>query len=153
MSLPSSKKHVPKVVLDVNVWVSALLWGGKPAEIVVAAEKRQINVFLSEEIVQEFSQVLSYPKIKKIYQTEGLNEEKLVEAVLKVSKFVGATEKVKVVMEHPADDKFIECAQAAGAKYIVSGDKHLLKIAHYKKTRILSVNEFLQILQNEHARL
>jgi predicted nucleic acid-binding protein len=66
--------------------------------------------------------------------------------VLKTAKFVKVTKKLHVVKEHPADDKFIECAQAAGADYIVSGDKHLLKVACYKKTQIVSVNEFIQII-------
>ena len=37
--MPSSKKHAPKAVLDTNVWVSALLWGGKPAAVIKAAEE------------------------------------------------------------------------------------------------------------------
>ncbi len=144
--MPLSKKHGPKLVLDVNVWISALLWGGKPAEIIKAAEKRQVTIFLSEEIIQELSQVLTYSRIRTIYEVDGLNKENLVEAVLKVSKFVKVDKKMKVVAEHPADDKFIECAQAAGATYLISGDKHLLKIGSYKKIRVLSVNEFLQTL-------
>lgn len=136
---------MPKAVLDVNVWVSALLWGGKPAQIIKAAENHQITIFLSEEIVQELSQVLAYPKIRKIIEAEGLSHQDLMETVLKIGKFVGATEKVNVVLEHHADDKFIECALSAKADYIISGDKHLLKIANYKKIRLLSVNEFLQL--------
>lgn len=72
-----------------------------------------------------------------------------MEAVLKIGKFVKTTKKVKVVEEHPADNKFIECALTADAEYIVSGDKHLLKIANYKKTQMLTVNEFLRILQTK----
>lgn len=144
---PSSRKRVPKVVLDANVWVSALLWGGKPAEVVRAAEDGKVCIVTSEEIIGEISQVLNYPKLRKVYQDAGLRHENLIEAVLKVVKFVKVTEKVNVVVEHPADDKFIECALAAGADYIVSGDKHLLKIGGYKKTRVLSVSEFLVVIE------
>jgi putative PIN family toxin of toxin-antitoxin system len=138
---------VLKVVLDANVWVSALLWGGKIAEIVKAAEDGKVSIVVSEEIVREISQVLNYPKLKKTYQAAGLRREDMVEAVLKVVKFVEVTRRVNVVAEHPSDDKFIECALAAGADYIISGDKHLLKIGGYKRTRILSVSEFLGILE------
>ncbi len=147
--MPSSKKPALKVVLDANVWVSALLWGGKPAEIVKAAEDDKIDIIASEEIVREISRVLSYPKLDKVYKAEGLHHEQLIEAVLKIVKFVKVTKKVKVVLEHPADDKFIECALAAGASYIVSGDKHLLKIVRYRKTQILSVNKFLQLAETK----
>ena len=144
--MPSSRKRVPKVVLDVNVWVSALPWGGKPAEIVKAAEGGKVVIFVSEAIVGEISQVLNYPKLRKVYQAAGLRYKDLVEAVLKVVRFVEVSKRVNVVVEHPADNKFIECALAASAEYIVSGDRHLLKIGSHQKTRILSVSEFLQCL-------
>jgi putative PIN family toxin of toxin-antitoxin system len=145
--VPLSKKRELKVVLDANVWISALLWGGKPAEIVKVAGDRQFVIFLSEEIVREISQVLTYPRIVKMYQPAGLGYEDLIEEVLKIGKFVQVTEKVSAVVSHPADDKFIDCALAAGAGYLVSGDKHLLNLGSYKKIRILSVNEFLQVIE------
>jgi putative PIN family toxin of toxin-antitoxin system len=123
-----------------------LLWGGKPAEIIRAAEQGKVRLVISEEIVREISQVLNYPKLSKIYRLEGLCHEELIEAVLKIVRFVKVTEAVKVVLEHPADDKFIECALEAKAQYLVSGDKHLLNGGTFKKIQIVSVNEFLQIL-------
>ncbi len=146
--MPSSKKRASRAVLDANVWVSALLWGGKPAAIVRAAEEGKVDIIVSEAIVGEISQVLAYPKLAKIYQAEGLRREELIEAVLRVVKFVEVTRKVNVVLEHPADDKFVECALAAGADYIVSGDRHLLNVGSHRKTRIVSVSEFLQIIES-----
>lgn len=143
--MPSSKKPELIVVLDSNVWISALIWGGKPAEIIKAAENGKVCIVISEEIVEEISQVLNYPKLKKVYEAEGLPHQELIEAVVKVGKFVQVTRKVKVVLEHPADDKFIDCALAAKAAYIVSGDKHLLKIGSYRKIPILSVSKFLSL--------
>lgn len=101
---------------------------------------------MSEEILEEITQVLTYPKLKNIYKAEGLTNKDLIEAVLKTAKLVKVTKKLHVVEEHSADDKFIECAQTANADYIVSGDKHLLKVGCYKKTQIVSVSEFIQIL-------
>ncbi|MBS7653246.1 putative toxin-antitoxin system toxin component, PIN family [Candidatus Bathyarchaeota archaeon] len=145
--MPLSKKRVPRVVLDVNVWVSALLWGGKPAEIIKAAEEGKAVILASEEIVGEISQVLNYPRLRNVYKAAGLLYKDLIETVLKIVKFVEVTMHINIVMEHPADDKFIECALAAGADYIVSGYKHLLKIGGYRKIRILSVTEFLKIIK------
>ena len=126
-----------------------MLWGGKPAEIIKAAEGHRVSIFTSEEIVAEISHVLTYPKLKKAYQAERLRREDLIETVLKIGKFVKVTKKISVVHEHPADDKFIECASAARADYIVSGDKHLLTVGYYEKTQILSVIEFLQVLETK----
>jgi uncharacterized protein len=127
-----------------------MLWGGKPAEIIKAAEDRRIYIFMSEEIISEISRVLAYTKLERIYQAENLRRKDLIEAVLKIAKLVKVTKKVNVVHEHPADNKFIECALAAGAEYIVSGDKHLLNIGCHKKTKILSADEFLKAIETKH---
>jgi predicted nucleic acid-binding protein len=81
-----------------------------------------------------------------VYKPLGLRSEDLIEAVLKIAKFVKVTKKLCVVEEHLADDKFIECAQSANADYIISGDKYLLKVACYKKTKIVSVNDFIEFI-------
>jgi len=145
--MPSSRKRVPKAVLDTNVWVSALIWGGRPSEVVHAAEDGMIKIFASKEIIEEISQVLEYPKIKRVYEAAGMRYEELIETIIGISKLVNASLKVTLIAEHPADDKFIECALAAGAGYIVSGDRHLLKKAGYEKIRIVPVGEFLGILK------
>lgn len=148
--MPSSKKPAQlKAVLDVNVWVSALLWGGKPAEIVKVAEQGKVRLVASEEIVREISQLLNYPKLRRIYEAEEMSHEKLIEAVLKVVQFVEVTRPVRVVLEHPADDKFLECALEAKADYVVSGDKHLLKMGNYEKIQVISVREFLEVLETK----
>lgn len=142
--MPLLKKPEQKLVLDVNVWVSALLWGGKPAQVVELAQDDQLDIFVSEAIIAELSQVLLYPRIVKVYKDDRLRAGDLIAAVLKIVKFVEVKPVVKVVLEHPADDKFIDCAIAAGASYVISGDKHLLKLGSYKKIRVLSVNDFLE---------
>jgi putative PIN family toxin of toxin-antitoxin system len=144
--MPLSKKRALKIVLDTNVWVSALIWGGKPAAIIEAAEQRTINIFVSEPVIEEISRVLSYPKIEKIYQHQ-LTRQHLMEQVLKNANFVEVTTDLKVIKEHPADDKILECAVSAKADYIVSGDKHLLNAVSYKKMQIIFVNEFMKLIE------
>ena len=95
----------------------------------------------------EISNALTYPKLEKAYQAAGFRREDLIETVLRIGKFVNVTKRVNVVREHPADDKFLECASAAGADYVVSGDKHLLKVVRHRKTKIVSADEFLQVLE------
>jgi len=144
--MPPSKKHVLKIVLDTNVWVSALIWGGNPSAIVNAAEHGAIDIFISEPIVEEISRVLSYPKIEKIYRPQ-LARQLLMEQILKNAKSVEITAKLKIIKDHPADDKIIECAVSAKADYIVSGDKHLLNVVSYEKTQILTASEFIKLIK------
>jgi len=143
--MPSSKKHdTPKIVLDTNTWISALIWGGKPATIIKAAEQGTINIFITEPLIEEINQVLKYPKIKKIYHPQTTHQQ-LIEQILKNTKFVETTTaKLEVIKEHPADNKIIECAVSAKADYIISGDKHILNIITYKKTQILTANDFIE---------
>jgi putative PIN family toxin of toxin-antitoxin system len=133
-------------VLDTNVWVSALIWGGKSATIVKSAEQRRIDIFVSDSMIEEISRVLSYPKIEKVYRHQ-ITCQQLMEQILKNTKFVETTTELKVIKEHPADDKIIECAVSAKADYIVSGDKHLLNVVAYQKTQILPVSEFMKLIE------
>ena len=56
--------------------------------------------------------------------------------MLKLAKFVKVTNKLSVIQEHPVDNKFLECAIAAKAHFVVSAEKHLLKVVSYEKIRI-----------------
>ena len=97
----------------------------------------------------EISQVLAYPKLEKIYQTTILHKEDLIEQVLKIAKFVKVKDKVQVIHEHSADNKFLECALAAKADYIISGDKHLLNVVAYKKIKMLLASDFLKLIEKK----
>jgi putative PIN family toxin of toxin-antitoxin system len=97
--------------------------------------------------VAEISQVLTYPKLQRIYQATELRREDLIEQVLKTAKFVKVTNKLEVIQEHPADNKFIECALAAKAQYIVSGDKHVLRVDAYKRIKMLNASDFLKLIE------
>ena len=147
--MPSSKKRKLKAVLDTNVWVSAMIWGGLPAEVINAAENNSIRIITSEEIIKEINQTLAYPKLKRIYEKAGVTRQELVEAALRIGKLTEVTTKVNIVHEDKADNKFLECAFDSKADFLVTGDEHLLKIKRYKRTRIRSVKQFIRILENQ----
>jgi putative PIN family toxin of toxin-antitoxin system len=104
---------------------------------------------VSEEIVGEISQTLAYPRLRQVYANSGATRQELIETVLQIGKLLEVTKRLNVIREDPADNKFIECAAAGEADYLVSGDKHLLKIDRYQKTRILPVREFLKVLETK----
>jgi predicted nucleic acid-binding protein len=56
--------------------------------------------------------------------------------------------KINMVLKDPSDDKFLECALDGKADFIVTGDEHLLRVGQHKRTRILSVRQFLRMLEN-----
>ena len=57
---------------------------------------------------------------------------------------VKITGELHVVADDPDDDKFVECAVIAGAKLIVSGDGHLLKLGQHRDIQIVSASQFLE---------
>lgn len=143
----SSKKQKPKiVVLDTNVWISAMIWGGTPSKIIKLAEDKKISIQISDEIVSEINQTLTYPKISQIYQGTGVTRQQLIESVLQIGKLTKTEQKIDLIQQDPTDNKLIECATAANADYLISGDKHLLKMRLYKKTKILTAKAFLKTL-------
>ena len=143
-----SEKHGLKVVLDTNVWVSAILWGGLPASIVRAAEDSKVLLIVSEEILQEVSKTLAYPRLREIYEEIAATREELMEAVLRVGKLVKVGTRLTIIREDPADNKFLECAMDGNADYVVSGDAHLLELEHYQRVRVLSVIRFCELLES-----
>ncbi len=62
-------------------------------------------------------------------------------------RFSRDTPKLKVMKNDPDDDKFIECAVALQAEYIISGDQALLAVERYMNIKIVSSREFLELVK------
>jgi hypothetical protein len=133
----------PRVVLDTNVLISALLFGGLPGRLVPLWQRREIVLLVSPEVLKEYIKVLSYPKF-------GLDEEEiksiLREEVLPYFDPVKPVTPVEVVREDPSNDKFLSLAVDGKAKFLVSGDIHLLGIKRYCETAIVTVSAFLDLV-------
>lgn len=133
-----------RVVLDTNVFISGMFWGeGKPHEILRKCYKREINLFISRDIIEEVEGILTREKKFELTQDEIIEHLKLIMAN---SILVKPRQKIEVVREDPADNRVLECAVEAEADYIVSGDKHLLKLKRYKNLKIVNASEFLEAL-------
>ena len=132
-----------KVVVDTNVVISALLFGGTPAKLIALWQSDTIKPVASKEIVDEYLRVLTYPKFK-------LSEEEinflLYQEILPYFDVIETHPGPRIIKSDPADDKFIRCALAANALYIISGDQHLLALKSYQKFRILTPVEFFDCL-------
>ena len=128
-----------RVVLDTNVLVSALIFTGISSELVPLWQTNAITVLLSRGILEEYLRVLSYPKFQiSEAEIKGLIEEELLPYV----EVVNPRRRLRVVKRDPSDDKFVECAVAGKAQVIISGDKDLSSIGHYRGIRIQSPAQF-----------
>jgi len=115
-----------KIVVDTNILVSGLLFGGKPGELVVLWKKRLVVPVCSKEIIEEYLRVLAYPKFQL---SESDIEFILNHELLPYFKVLSVKPGKPFVTTDPSDDKFIWCALDGNAEVIVSGDEHLLKLS------------------------
>jgi putative PIN family toxin of toxin-antitoxin system len=116
-----------RVVVDTNVYISAIFWGGKPRRLIDLGRDDKIQIFTSEEIEQEISD--------KLMTKFGLNADDAGRVMADFSTFtksIRVSRRIHVVKDDPDDNKFIECAVECGAEFIISGDKHLLRMKKYK---------------------
>ena len=139
------KVQVKSVVIDTNVIVSALLFGGTPGKLIQLWKTGQIQPLISKEITEEYLQVLAYPKFNLSENEIGflLNHEIL--PYFKAVKTKPGHWKT-TIEDDPSDDMFIRCAVSGMCRIIISGDRHLLDLKRYDKIRILSVSLFLKEL-------
>ena len=135
------KIEVTRVVIDTNVVVSALLFGGVLGKLVPLWKGGSIQPLLSKQIIAEYLKVLAYPKFE-------LSEEEmnylLSQQILPYFEIVTAKPGRVIVKEDPSDDMFIHCAIEGKARMIISGDQHLLALKSYGKVKILTPSQFLK---------
>ena len=133
---------VSRVVIDTNVIISALLFGGKPGKLIPLFQNRRIEPIVSRDIIDEYIRVLAYPKFQ-------LNEKEiqflLYRKLLRYFEIVETSQGEIIISNDPSDDKFIQCALAGNAKTIVSGDSHLLSLKTYQDIHILSPAQYLDL--------
>jgi len=133
-----------KAVLDTNILVSLLFKKGLAKEFSRLMEKGSVELYSSEEILRELARVLTYPKIEEVFKKAGIGKTTALESLMEILKIVNPKVKINAVKRDPLDNKFLECALEAGAKYVVSGDKHLLELKKFRKIEILTAREFLE---------
>lgn len=139
-----------KVVIDTNVFVSApLTEKGKPSQILKAWREKKLEVIISPEILKEIGQVIFKSKIKKISFWTDKERYQFIKDLAKICIFTPGSLKLKKTIQHAPDHKFLVAAVEGKADYIVSGDRHLRDLKIYKGIKIVSVAEFLQILENK----
>ncbi|MBN2179217.1 MAG: putative toxin-antitoxin system toxin component, PIN family [Deltaproteobacteria bacterium] len=138
------KKTTIKVILDTNVLISALLFKGQLSEIADLWKRNEITPFFSRQTFEEFTSVLKYPKFS--LSAEEI-EVILVDEILPYFEVVDVKEEVHGVCQDPDDDKFISCAAASSADYLVSGDAKVIEVGRYGSCIITTATEFIKIIK------
>lgn len=137
-----------KVVIDPNVFVSSI-FGGLPRKVIEQWFIQRITLCLSEEIFREYQRVL-----REIEAVSKEEERDLIAAFASGESvlYVNNPPAVEVVDDDPDDNKFIACALALEAGYIVSGDSDLLNLESYMGIPIVTPRQFLDMLDKTSGR-
>ncbi len=132
-----------RAVIDTNVIVSAVLFGGKPRQVIQAALEGTAEICISQALIEESSSVLRRPKF-------GL-DNRLIHSILSeltgLARWVEPEKKHRIITEDPADDRLLDCAVAGKADYVVTGDKHLLRLGQFSDVGMVTPEEFVRILE------
>lgn len=128
-----------KVVIDTNVLVSGVFFGGTPARVLEAWRDGSIELVVSPEILEEYRRVGE----RLAEKFEAVTLGPFLELLATHAEIVEPVSLPRQISRDPADDVFIACAVAGGCRYIISGDKDLLDVASYRKVAIVAPREFL----------
>lgn len=124
-----------RIVVDTNIVVSALLWGGPPRAVLTAAREQRITLYTSAPLIAELEDVLSRNKLARRFAAIGRTPGDALDRYLALVRFVTPAMLEAAVSRDPDDDQVL--AIAANAELIVSGDRDLLDIGHFREIPII----------------
>jgi len=135
-----------RIVVDTNILISSSFWYGASDIILGKVENKEIKLFLSEEIIKEFIRVLGYEEIQNKIKRKNLEMKRSVEKIVSISTMVEPKQSFQVIEDDPDDDKFLEVAVEGNVDYIISQDKHLLRLKEFRGIKIITPEEFLMVV-------
>jgi uncharacterized protein len=139
---------VYRVTLDTNIYISALEFGGNPLRLLEMAIDGDIEVAISQPIINEVLRVLGDKfewRPKELHEAEAL--------IGSLAHEVRPKQALDVVRRDPADNRVLECAMEAKSDFIVSGDKDLLRLKSFGNTRIVKAVELIAMAARRSGRL
>ena len=128
-----------RVVIDTNVLVSGIFWSGAPARILDLWVKDSVKAIVSRPILVEYERVIrelskdASPALAGQWLMFIMQHAIIVEAPVTVYK-----------CSDPHDNKFIDCAVAGDAHFLISGDRALLTLGKVSGTQVVSPAQFLK---------
>ena len=128
-------------MLDTNVFISGIFFSGPPHRILLAWRDGKVQLLVSAAILEEYHRV----KDELAGQFSGVDLQPFLQLLTVQADVIQAPPLAPVIREDPSDDRFLECAVAGKADCIVSGDKHLLKLAEFQGIPIMKPAAFVKM--------
>lgn len=130
-----------RVVFDTNIYISALaIPGGRADEAYLAAIRGSFQLFTSVAILTETARVLQAK-----FEWGEAEVRDVIQEISQTATVLRPRPSLHVLQDEP-DNRILECAMAAQAEYVVSGDRHLLALKSHSSSTMISLVEFLELL-------
>ena len=139
---------VMRVVLDTNVVVSALLWGGEPYKLIEAAAAGKIELITSPALLTELRRVLAREHLASRLAAQRSTVEQAIAIYAELAISVSPLSTPRVVPGDADDDHVIAAAVAGTAEIVISGDRHLLSLGSHQGIYIVNAASALRRLED-----
>ncbi len=141
------REKAPRVVFDTNVLVAAYNWPDGVADRAYWLVRRGVaELHTSEFILDEVDRILR--------EKFGWESDRVARAVVEIRRISAdvheSSERVDVIEDDPADNRILECALQADARFLVTGDKkHLLPLGSFRSVSIVRLRDFVDMLTEQ----
>lgn len=135
-----------QVVVDTNLIISAFLWGGLPELLISTLLARGIPMLTTPAMIDELDATLRKPKFDSRFQAKGVTPDELIDGYRQMTQLVTPAEIPDDIVRDPKDRIILAAAVGGSASHLISGDKDLSTLQQYREVIILTVAEFLAML-------
>ena len=140
----------PRIVLDTNNLISGVFFErGNEARVLEEALAGRVRLLASLETLDEFQETVSKPK----FQLSPSEVLAVFQLIVSTCEIILAPRKAQVKCRDPDDQKFLDCAVAGRAQFLVTGDRDLLTMRRVGRTKIVTAAELITILKDPLFRL
>ena len=132
-----------KVTVDTNFLISATQWDYSVAhKLLKKFILSDTEIFTTEDILDETLEVL-----ERDFEYSKNEAKSIIEKTLLFANLIVPKQKIDIIKDDPDDNKVIECATESSSDYIVTYDRHLLKLKEYKEIKIIKPGEILKAFE------
>lgn len=128
-----------RIVLDTNVLMSGIFFGGAPGKILRAWQADRLALVASPEIIGEYIATADLLSVRY----SSLVLEPILSLIVKYAELWQSPALTEQVCSDPDDDKFLACALASDTKFVISGDKALRRVSGFRDIIVCSPRQFV----------
>lgn len=138
-----------RAVLDTNVFISgATINTGAPSRIMNHWRNRDFVMIASPQLLTEYEDVLSRPRIMKYTNLTSLENMQYVQQIKERAYVTNGTLTVGIITSDPDDNIVLACAEEGMATHVVTGNRRHFPFKEYKGIHVVTPREFLNLLEH-----